>query len=201
MDDAEDLASILEDVWRMLDRAAADFFSPLHTPVFATVDATGAAHARTVVLRGFDRDRRELVFSTDVRSPKAAQLRHDPRAAWLFYDPVAGIQLRVECRARVETAGAAVDALWNRLPEHSRMHHASPHVPGAALDAACAQAPVEFFGRSMTADESAFARSNFALVACNIVSIDWLRLGEQGHRRARFDWSPDGTPASNWLAP
>ncbi len=199
--DADELAKILDGIWQMLDRAAADIFSPLHTPVFSTVDAGGAAHSRTIVLRGFDRDRRELDFCTDARSPKVDHLHRNPRAAWLFYDAAEGIQLRIATRARVETTGAAVDALWQRLPETSRIHHASPHVPGAPLDAPYAQAPADLLSRPMNAEEAAFARANFALVICTIDVIDWLRIGEQGHRRARFAWSSNGTLASSWLAP
>ena len=41
---------------------------------------------------------------------------------------------------------------------------------------------------------------NFVAVVVAVHSIEWLYLGSQGHRRARFTWDGDQVQAT-WLAP
>ena len=58
-----------------LQRAPLDKHHDWRTPVLATVDGQGRPQARTVVLRHADRATQTLVFFTDARSPKCAELR------------------------------------------------------------------------------------------------------------------------------
>ncbi|MBA2413731.1 MAG: pyridoxamine 5'-phosphate oxidase [Burkholderiaceae bacterium] len=60
----------------------------------ATADAGGAPSARTVLLKGFDRD--GFVFYTNYQSRKGAQLAANPRAALLFFWPELERQIRID---------------------------------------------------------------------------------------------------------
>ena len=54
------------DIIRLLEKAASDRSSPMHTPVVTTADAD----ARIMVLRAFDEENWILRFNTDARAPK-----------------------------------------------------------------------------------------------------------------------------------
>ena len=65
----------------------------------ATVDADGYPDARMLLLKGMDEQ--GFVFYTNMQSPKAQALLHEPRAALCFYWDKIGKQVRV--RGRAET--------------------------------------------------------------------------------------------------
>jgi Pyridoxamine 5'-phosphate oxidase len=65
----------------------------------ATVDADGYPDARMLLLKGMDKQ--GFVFYTNMQSPKAQALLHEPRAALCFYWDKIGKQVRV--RGRAET--------------------------------------------------------------------------------------------------
>ena len=71
----DDLSGALERSWRLLAEAIENPTSPVRTPVLISVGADGVAQGRTVVLRGINRQQRQLQIYTDVRSAKVAQLR------------------------------------------------------------------------------------------------------------------------------
>jgi pyridoxamine 5'-phosphate oxidase len=84
----------------------------------ATVDADGFPDARMILLKGVD----ELgfVFYTNMRSPKAAALLHDPRAALCFYWDKIGKQVRVRGRAGT-VSNAEADAYFATRPRLSQI--------------------------------------------------------------------------------
>ena len=103
---APDLAAMSPSaVWAWLagelTAATASARHPLHLATLATIDADGCPQARTVVLRHVDPARGEIRFHTDVRSPKVAAIRRDPRVALPWYDPARRVQVR-------SRAGAAI---------------------------------------------------------------------------------------------
>lgn len=61
----------------------------------ATVDAQGRPHNRTVVFRGFSRDRDTLAFVTDRRSEKVQHLHHQPWGELCWYFPQTREQFRL----------------------------------------------------------------------------------------------------------
>jgi len=65
----------------------------------STVDADGAPDSRMLLLKGVDE--RGFVFYTNLTSPKARELQHNPRAALCFYWMPLAKQVRV--RGHVET--------------------------------------------------------------------------------------------------
>ncbi len=83
----DDLSGVLEQSWRLLEQAINDSTSPARTPVLISVSADGLAQGRTVVLRGFNRQQRQLQIYTDVRSAKVAQLQAQPTCTLVVYQP------------------------------------------------------------------------------------------------------------------
>ncbi len=161
--------------------------TPSHTfrwPVLSTVAADGGPDARTVVLRRFDPPARRLVFHTDVRTPKAADLRRDPRGVFLFYDPDDHLQLRVRATATLHHADGFARTEFDGLPKHNRVTYASTGLPGADEPP---DAPFDYPPKPPV--DEAFAFANFLAVACLIERIDALELHPSGHRRAVLEWA------------
>lgn len=178
--------------WLAAGAAAARH--PFHWPAVVTA-AAGGPTARVVVLRRFDPAARQVVFHTDVRSPKAAELRRDRRCGLLFYDPDTRLQLRLDTTAAVHHADAVARVEFDALPAHTRATYAGRHAPGEELPP---DAPFDYPPKPPADDAAAFR--NFAAVVCAIDAADALELHEDGHRRAKL-WWPNGEVAMRRVAP
>jgi pyridoxamine 5'-phosphate oxidase len=169
-------------VWTELQRATVDRHHEWRTPVLATVDPQGVPQARTVVLRSADAGSGQLVFFTDSRSPKVAELQANPAAALVFWSRRLQWQLRVGVRAVVQTEGPQVDAAWARVSQSAAAgDYLSSQAPGSALQPATA-----------TVSE----QHHLAVIAAQVEELDWLELSREGHRRARVLGSE-----VQWLVP
>ncbi len=158
-------------VWTELQRATVDRHHEWRTPVLATVDQQGVPQARTVVLRGADAHALQLVFFTDSRSLKVAELQANPAAALVFWSRRLQWQLRVGVRAAVQTEGPRVEAAWARVGQSAAAgDYLSAQAPGSVVDAATTLGT---------------AQHHFAVVTAQVEHWDWLELSRDGHRRAR----------------
>jgi pyridoxine/pyridoxamine 5'-phosphate oxidase len=171
-----DLKKILEQSWRSLMQGALQSDSAYRTAVVGAVSAHGA-ELRTVVLRQADEARRSLVFYTDGRSGKAGEFRQTGQAAWLFFDPVEGIQIRARSRVSLHQEDEIARECWSQVPQASRTVYAFSQAPGQALDSTKA---------AYLEDEKAFL--NFLVVRCELTFLDWLQIHDSGHLRAQFSW-------------
>ncbi len=189
-DSPPDLTQALDLAFQALARGVADRHSPFHTPALASIARDGAPALRTVILRAFDPATRRLRIHTDSRSPKVTELRAEPRAALLGYDPAARMQLRLAGSLRLHDDDALAEEAWASSRESSRMTYAAAHAPGTPL-AAPSTAP----------DDPRAGRAHFVALLMTIATLDWLLLHPAGHRRARFAWDAAGTMTATWTAP
>jgi hypothetical protein len=189
----ESLGLIHQACWLELQKAAQQRGHPFRLMSLATVadaaDAAGAssgpqAELRHVVLREVHAEARALVFFTDARSPKVAQMRAHPQGSLLAWSERLGWQLRLRVALAVETEGLGVSSRWARLKMSPAAHdYLSPLPPGTPV--------TERF-----VPERA-SRDHFSVVNARVEAIDWLELHADGHRRARFDADGQG----QWLVP
>jgi hypothetical protein len=186
----DDLAAVLAQAWRLLQRGATDPASALHLPVLASLRPDGAPAARTVVLRAVDAASRSLRIHTDRRSAKCAEIDRDPRVALHFYDPKTLVQLRLDCGATLHCDDALAERAWAENPVATQALYCVGPGPGVPLDAP------DGYDAAAVRD----GRGNFAAIVARVDRLDWLYLAPQGHRRARFAW-PDGRLQSTWLVP
>lgn len=180
----------LAEAFRLLSRGVADRRSAFHTPTLATRGLDGAPSLRTVVLRGFDPACRVLRIHTDRRSPKAAEIAADPRAAIHAYDAGAQVQMRLAGVASLHLDDAIAEDAWAASREMSRVTYATTDAPGTPV-AAPPAAP----------DDPIAGRANFAAILLRIDALDWLLLAAAGHCRARFAWDEAGALSAGWVAP
>ena len=193
---------LLSKIFAMLTRGAADRKSPLHTPTVATVGADKSPSMRVVVLRKFLTDERSLIFHTDSRSPKIAELRADSRISWLFYHQAEKMQFRIFGTATVhETADDALKLKqWQATWAFGRRCYMGA-APSRIAAEATSGMPAEYENREPTIAESEIGFPNFAVISTKIVSIDCLELYVTGHRRSLFRWNANGELETNWLTP
>ena len=181
------LDQVAEATWRELAAAALDRGHEWQHPVLATVDGE-VADARTVVLREVDVEQHLLRFYTDERAGKVAQLERHPLGTLVCWSRRLGWQLRLRVQLGLLTSGLAVSSRWAHIRLTPAAHdYLSPLPPGATLDE---PAPAGIL-RS-----SAVERVAFSVVEAQVLSLDWLELHREGHRRARFD-----TAGARWLQP
>ena len=167
----DSLPAIEAALWQALTDAAQQPQHPWRTAVLATTDGE-AGDARTVVLRGSDSVAQRLTLFSDARAAKVAQLSAHPLGTLVMWSPALNWQLRLRVQLQAVTDGLAVSSQWARLK-------LSP----AAHDYLSAQAPGSVLANALGARGE---RAHFALILADVVSIDWLELHPQGHRRARF---------------
>lgn len=193
----ENLEDCLADCRNRLVRAPRDRRSPLHTPVVVS----GDVDARVMVLRAFDAADWRLRFHTDARAPKAAVFAADPRAALLFYDKGAKVQIRARGTATIISQGAEVDAAWAASTNFARRCYLGDG-PGTASDAPTSGLPPEFEGVEPDDEQLVPARDNFALLAVTLTSLDWFYLAHTGHVRAQFTRAAAGEAwEGRWVSP
>jgi pyridoxamine 5'-phosphate oxidase len=167
---------------------------PWRSAVLATTGADGWPNARTVVLRECDVVQRRLVLFTDSRAAKVHELQADAKGMLVLWSPALGWQLRLRVQLQASTAGAEVDASWARLKvSPAAQDYLSPLPPGAVVPSAVVPGAV-VTGEAGPAAENTV--HHFAVVQAQVISIDWLALQPQGHRRARFD-----EQGARWLVP
>jgi len=190
LDDLLTFESIDADLWTRLQRGKAESRHPFHCPAVATFDDHFGVTLRTVVLRRVDAESRLLNFHTDQRSPKFSVLQNDPRIALLFYDTGAKLQIRVHATATLHTTGVIADDAWKNSAPHSRLCYTTPLTPGSTLEHI----------HDHTPEPTGDGREHFTVVGCQVISIDWLYLKHEGHRRCQLLYT-DKPVAGEWLAP
>jgi PPOX class probable FMN-dependent enzyme len=132
-----------DEPWRVpLDRALErNRRSPAHRFVqLATVGPDGRPAVRTVVFRGFLGDSRDLIFTTDARSAKRAEIERVPDAAlcWCFAETreqfrLSGVVRLVDASTADARLQEARRDAWRSLSDETRAGFTWP-APGATRD-------------------------------------------------------------------
>ncbi|MEM7424260.1 MAG: pyridoxamine 5'-phosphate oxidase family protein, partial [Pseudomonadota bacterium] len=171
---ASQLETTLETVWRCLADAPLDRHASMRFGTLATSGPRGA-EARLVVLRRTDRSTATCEVYTDVQSAKVSELRADPRATLLFWDPGIALQIRLRASATI-VAGDRAAEVFKGLPMPARRDYGSGPPPGTPLGPEAASSN----------DPDPGAVDRFCIIQFSVGEIETLHLGRDRHRRARF---------------
>jgi hypothetical protein len=183
---ADGLQAIEAALWQELLRASQDREHEWRVGVLATADGD-LPDARSVVLREVDVARRNLLIFTDARSPKVRQIEQQAAGVLVLWSKALSWQLRLKLRLSVCVDGLAVSSRWASLKlTPSAQDYLSPLPPGSTLDP-----------QQAMPSPPRQSRGHFAVLAAEVVGIDWLELGCSGQRRAVFDRAGQG----RWVAP
>lgn len=170
-------------VWQELIRATKDRHHHWRTPALASIGLNGHPHVRTIVLRYANQSLYTLQAYTDSRSSKCQELIKYNAAQLVFWSPRLRWQLRVSVIASVHTEGEIVECAWSRMSQSkSSKVYLSNQAPGTAI-----------LSHELSEMLSPNAPNNHYLAVINfqVMSMDWLELGKEIHRRAQID--PDGS--------
>jgi len=199
--EAEDKYASLEKIeaecWTQIANGCLKGKDPFHCFVLGTNSDFGV-DLRTVVLRKVEG--RKLFFHTDIRSPKVAQLKQSEFTSILFYDPARRIQLRIKAQVAFHQLDEISESLWQETRLSARKYYLSESPPGTELDSQFDTLPEHLHGFDPERSESEKGKENFLVVSLQALSIDWLFLHSQGHKRAIIQYLDSGYKA-NWINP
>lgn len=164
----------------------------------ATCTPTGA-DARIVVLRQADVQQKSVWFHTDARAGKISQLEQFPNATLLFWDGNHQLQFRLTVKTHLHTDDPVADEHWQKLWTGGRKTYLSEKKPGSELAEPYSGFPPQFGEALPSEAESEIGRPNFAVIECQVLQLDYLKLGRAGQTRAQFQYKP--TEFFTWLAP
>ena len=188
------LPDVLDSLWQRIERELDGRWRAFALPTLVTVAEDGTPRARVLALRAVDREKRRFVFHTDARSDKIAEVAREPRVALLFFDRDDAVQARFDGVAELHHVDPVAAAAWRDVSGLRRAACSVVDEPGAPLDAS------QRFASLPATDDPDAAFTNFAVLVVDADAIDWLWLGPQDMRRARFAWV-GGHWSSSWIVP
>ena len=189
---------VVDAVWAHLHAGAnaGKQRSPFTMLQAATIALDGAPAVRTVVLRRASREQRSVMFHTDVRSTKVAELRRDPRISLVGCDLDGGVQIRLHGAARIVETPSETRAVWNASRPRTLIVYRTPIAPATPV-----ASPAEAHAAKHDEDVDPSAGfENFCLIEVSVSSIDYLDLNPSGHIRASLVFE-EGKWRGAWIAP
>jgi pyridoxamine 5'-phosphate oxidase len=170
--------NLIARVWQELTRATKDRHHDWKTPAFASIGLDGNPQARTIVLRNANKELWTLSAYTDLRSTKCQELEKHGLAQLVFWSKKLRWQLRVSVNVSIHAEGNLVESVWTSVSQsNSSKDYLSNQAPGSLInfdkanEAHLLKAPV---------------RHNLAVLSFQVISMDWLALGKDFHRRAQI---------------
>lgn len=188
---------LMDAIWTALREGAEQQDHPFHVGALASQREQGAS-VRAMILRRAEPTSRLLTCSTDLRAEKTSEIRRCPEVEWMFYDPRTVTQMRARGRTVIHTLDPLARAAWETTPWMIRAHYANPHAPGSILPTSKLERLGDLAQQAASIVHSDAGYPNFALLATEVTSIDWLQISKTGPRHAGFTW--DGRAfLGNWL--
>lgn len=166
-------------VWQELIRATKDRHHAWKRPAFASIGLDGNPQVRTIVLRHANQSLSTLYAYTDLRSPKCQEISKCNRAQLAFWSERLRWQLRVSVDASIHRHGDLVDSAWASV---SRSKSSKDYLGN--------QAPGTLISSNKFNDEflsEATPNHHLAVLSFKVISMDWLELGKDLHRRAQIN--------------
>jgi pyridoxamine 5'-phosphate oxidase len=194
------LSTIESDIWNLLTSGSKHPKAAFYTGILGTQSANGG-ELRTVILREVNEEEKQICCYTDRRSGKVAEIQTSPSVSWLFWDAEKRIQLRLSGIAAIEINNSFTDQHWAKATPSNRRSYMAIPAPGSMLDRPASGLLPELDAREPTLEESEQGKTNFAVIISTIRQIDWLHLGNKGHRRALFTYEKGKVIKSSWIVP
>lgn len=190
---------VLTTIWHLLYRGAVQKKDPLHTATIGTI-YQGVPQLRTVVLRKTDTAARALYFYTDIRSEKVHQLKENSTLSWLFYHPKKNVQIRAIGKTIIHHEDDLTATIWKSLPSYGRKTYGTTQAPSTSLTALSDDLPALWKEKEIELTATEYAYKNFAVIGCEIETLEWLHLQRSGHQRAQFSFV-NGDWEGSWIVP
>ena len=169
------LKKIEQLIWDFFQQGVKNTKSAFHFPTIATC-GTKSFNLRTVVLRQVIREDNIVVFHTDIRSKKIAELKSNNKLFLHIYDKKNKIQIQAEGKAKIFYKEKINNLIWNSLSNNTKSVYLVNKTPGKKI------ANQKDF-KNLTHDEG---YENFAIIKVKIYQIIFLQLSHSGNKKALF---------------
>ncbi len=184
----EDLAPWRSPLSRAIHRNRALAFSRFLQ--LATVRADGTPANRTVVFRGFLESTNQLMFVSDRRSQKTAQIQQNPNAEACWYFTKTREQFRLTGQLTLITAETALDdwadarkRLWQKMSDSARLQFAWPQPKASRADSEAFDPP---------APDEHSPPPTFSVLCLAVNTVDHLELRGEPQSRCLYDKTANG---------
>lgn len=145
--------------------------------------------SRYVVLREVTEEL-QMLFYTDSRSKKIAQIRENPHVSLLFYHPSARCQVKINGIATMLTQKEATKNYWENIPPEAQKAYQSNRPPKTQVDRA---------EKGMMVDVE-YQNKFFSVIKVIPKEVECLQLDSKGHLRLAFVLENEKWQSS-WLIP
>lgn len=149
-----------------------------HLMTISYIAIDKSPQATIVVLRHYTPNTQEIIFYTDLRSPKITALRQQPQLAALFYNSSTKHQFRINGIATCHHQDFLSKQHWQQASKFSKQCYYQNISPSQPIDAT---------NNLNEAIDETLAYKNFVVVSLKIQTIDFLDLSLSGHRRFLLD--------------
>lgn len=194
------LPEIEADIWYLLTAGSKDPKNAFYTGTLATLSASSISQ-RTVVLREVLPAEKSIVCYSDKRAAKIKEIEANRYVNWLFWNSEKKIQLRLSGKASVHINDELAARHWLKTTPSNRRSYMALEAPGTFQPLPTSGLPPGLDTRQPTRDQSEQGKINFAVIITAVHSIDWLFLGSEGHRRAKFVFKEDTLSEASWVIP
>jgi hypothetical protein len=99
----------------------------------------------------------------------------------------------------LHTDDFVADDQWEELSPSSRKLYLSEKKPGSEVSVPYPGFPEQFTDELPSKQDSEAGRTNFAVIECRVLNMEYLHLSRQGQTRALFQYEP--VVKLSWLAP
>ena len=187
---------IFTEAWNTITIGKEERGTPTITVCNHTADYI---NAYTVVLREALRESNSLVFYTDVRSGKVAEIKRDNRLTIIKYDEGEKVQVILQGTAEVHAQDADTQHYWTKDGYKGRRSYLAQPSPSSVINEP--MDGLEYLGGKAFNETDMEGYANFAVVKVKIQALEWLKLSKEGNRRARFTLNKNHEWQGQWLVP
>jgi pyridoxamine 5'-phosphate oxidase len=147
--------------------------------------------SRIVTLRRFDPEKMQIIFHTDIRSPKYNQLKVNSRTISVFYSKLLKMQLKFKANAILHYFNDFMAQRWNETTLQSRRTYLKKHPPGTIITKDDVILDPKFAFKTPEDHQSEIGFKNFAVVELLFYSLEILLLNPCGNECFKFEWEGD----------
>jgi len=156
-------------------------------------------NAYTVVLREVLSDEHHIIFHTDIRSEKVAEIKRNPSLSVVYYDDTDRIQIILKAEAAIHHQDDIAKQHWQQSGFKSRRNYLTQQAPSSPLPEE--SSGLEYLGDKKFDDSDAAGYEKFAVVALHVKILESLQLNHEGNRRARFKADQQNGWIGEWITP
>ena len=183
------LKKIEQLIWDFFQQGVKNKKSAFHFPTIATCSEK-SFNLRTVVLRQVLREDNIVVFHTDIRSKKIAELKSNNKLLLHIYDKKNKIQIQAEGKAKIFYKVKLNKLTWGSLSDNTKSAYLIKETPGKKI-------ANEKDLKYLSHDDG---YNNFSIVKVKISKIIFLHLNHNGNKKALLKYERKNNKYF-WLVP